>query len=364
MDNIDRVILWLDSFEFATYIKKDKIFSIIKDYNIFLDKEKFLKHKDVFLKIFKENEFNDLLRNFGEKYIDKLISDLEKLNIKFITRNSKYYPETLENIDSPPFIIYYKGNIELLKTNCFAVVGSRTITNYGKMTTEKFVKGLCEVNFTIVSGLAVGVDTVAHKTALQFNGKTIGVLAGGLDEIYPTTNSLLAQEIVRNGGLIISENRPYKRAEAFMFPIRNRIIAGLSRAVLITEAGENSGSNHTKNYAIDYGRDVFAIPGSIFSALSLGTNRMIVNGQAKAVIDINDILDEYSISRYASTKPLSSNFTYEENIIIDLLRERERTFQELVETSGLDVKKLNTLLTLLSIRGIIKKLAGNVYFLN
>ncbi len=363
MNNTDKALIWFDSFDFISYNKKARIIEIFKNPCEICVKSKLIEKKSLLLKILKEEEFLTLVKEANEESVNKVLNSLENLKINAITKFSQEYPETLLNIDSPPFVIYYKGDISLMNSNCFSVVGSRTITNYGKVVTEKFVKGLVEVGFTIVSGLASGVDTVAHRTTLQNNGKTIAVLAGGLDEIYPVTNTMLAQEIVQSGGLLISETRPKKKAEAFMFPIRNRIIAGLSRAVIVTEARENSGSIHTKNYAIDYGRDVFAVPGSIFDASSYGTNKMIVDNEAKAVVSVDDILEEYSIRRFA-VKPAKSNFTAEETIIIELLREKERSFQELVETSGLEVKKLNTLLTLLSIRGIIKKLAGNVYYLN
>ena len=145
-----------------------------------------------------------------------------------------------------------------------------------------------------------------------------------------------------------------------MFPIRNRIIAALCRGVLITEASEKSGAIHTKNYALDYGKDVFAVPGSIFNLTSAGANRMIESGQAKAAVDIESILFEYNLTR---KKEKMVNFSMEESVIIELLRGGEMTFQALVERTNIEVKKLNTLLTMLSIRGIIKKLAGNIYFL-
>ena len=148
-----------------------------------------------------------------------------------------------------------------------------------------------------------------------------------------------------------------------MFPIRNRIIAGLSRGVLITEAQEKSGVVHTKNYAIDYGKDVFSVPGSIFSVTSAGANRIIVNSQAKAVMDVEDILDEYKIN-LKKVKSKAENFTMEESLIIEALKQGEKTFEELKEVTKFETKRLNSLLTTLLIRGLIKKLAGNVYYLD
>jgi len=241
-------------------------------------------------------------------------------------------------------------------------VGSRHITNYGKIVTEKFAKELSLSGFTIVSGLAAGVDTVAHKTTINQLGKTIAVLAGGLDEIYPSSNTALAQDIVDSGGLLITETRPYKKADTYMFPIRNRIISALSKGILITEAQEKSGVIHTKNYAIEYGRDVFAVPGNITSIASVGANKIIANGQAKAVTCVEDILEEYDMS-FIPKQATFQNYSMLDSLVIDCLKQGPKAFQELIDLTKLDAKTLNTLLTTLLIRGIIKKLAGNVYHL-
>ena len=362
MNQIDKAVIFLDSFDFATYRKKQLFFDLIKKpENIFdISQIKLLKSK--ITEIFSEEEYSILINaiaSHNETLIDK---NFEKLKIKAISIYSSEYPQTLKNIDTPPFVIYYKGDLSLLNSKCFAIVGSRNITNYGKQATEKFARDLTQSGFTIVSGLASGVDTVAHSTTLIEKGKTIAVLAGGLDEIYPATNTNLARDIVEKGGLLITETRPYKRTESYMFPIRNRIIAGLSCGVLVTEAQEKSGVIHTKNYALDYGKEVFAVPGSIFSASSVGANNMIINGQAKAVGCIQDILDEYNLKFTPKTQKFE-NFSINETMIIQVLKSGPKAFQEIVDLTKLEVKTLNTLLTTLLIRGIIKKLAGNVYYL-
>lgn len=359
----DKILLWLDSFDFLTYKKKEKLLDMFDNPTQIFNLKNLNDNREYILNIISEEEYNTLKSQLTDIVIDKLLLNLEKQDVKFISCFSKDYPETLKNIDTPPFVLYYKGDISLLKTVCFAVVGSRQITNYGKMVTEKFTKDLVKADFTIVSGLASGVDTVAHTVTLAEKGKTIAVLAGGIDDVYPATNKYLAKQIIENNGLIITETKPGKKTESFMFPIRNRIIAALSKGILITEAKEKSGVIHTKNYALDYGRDVFAVPGSIFSLTSVGANRMIVNGQAKAVLSSEDILDEYDISLQKKTKAVY-NFSMEESIVINLLTEKEMSFQEILDQSKLPVKTLNSLLTTLSIRGIIKKLAGNIYYLS
>lgn len=363
MNIIDKAVVFLDSFDFATYRKKQLFFDMLKTPEQIFDVNVLKSNKNHILEIFSDDEYQILLNAISchnEELIDK---NFEKLGINAISIYSSDYPENLKNIDTPPFVIYYKGDLSLLKSNnCFAIVGSRHITNYGKQATEKFARDLCQSGFVIVSGLASGVDTVAHSTTLAEKGKTIAVLAGGLDEIYPSTNTNLAKEIVEKDGLLITETRPYKRTESYMFPIRNRIIAALSRGVLITEAQEKSGVIHTKNYALDYGKDVFAVPGSIFSSTSVGSNQMIINGQAKAVSCVQDILDEYNI-KFSPKPRVVENFSINDALIINALENGPKAFQELVELTKLEVKTLNTLLTTLLIRGIIKKLAGNVYYL-
>ena len=363
MNNDENALVWLDSFDFMTYKKKEKILELAqKPSNLLL--YSFYRENDAKIKtIVSDGEYNLLIHSLGDDAINKLFENLSKLGICVTTKMSSDYPESLSNISTPPFVIYYKGDRSLMDKDCFAVVGTRHLTSYGKMTTEKFTKGLIDAGFIIVSGLASGIDTIAHRTTLDAGGKTIAVLANGLDQIYPPTNTALAKEIVEKGGLIISETRPYRKAESFLFPIRNRIIAGLSRGVLITEAQEKSGAMHTKNYALEYGKDVFAVPGSIFSINSNGPNRLISNSHAKAVVDISDILDEYNISPIKN-QIQSLNMTIEEQIIINLLSSGEKTFQELADLSKLETNKLNITLTMLTIRGSVKKMAGNMYFLN
>lgn len=355
-------LVFIDSFDFFTYKKKELFFNLLNKEENALNYNKILTLKPDLLKFLKEEEIEILFNQIVAKEYTKVEEQLKDLNITAITKVSKQFPKSLKNIDTPPFVLYCKGNLELLNKEGFAIVGTRHITNYGKMATEKFAKGLVEAGFTIVSGLAEGVDTIAHTTTLQQNGKTIAVLAGGLNEIYPKNNTNLAKSIVENNGLLVSEQRPYKKPDSYMFPIRNRIIAALSKGVLITEAQEKSGVIHTKNYALEYGKDVFSVPGSIFSVASAGANRIIVNSQAKAVIEVQDILDEYNINLKVEKRKVE-NFSIEEDLIINALKSGEKTFQELILITKFEAKTLNSLLTTLLIRGLIKKLAGNVYYL-
>ena len=355
----EKAIILIDYFEELTYKKKQEIIGLFcAPSNIFNN----LKNKkEELLSIIDEKLYNNILKNCSEAIVDDYIKRTQKQGVFITTIRSDDYPTKLLQIDTPPFVLYYKGDLSLVDTLAISVVGTRKATIYGKTITENFTKQLVETGFTIISGLALGIDTVAHKTALENNGKTISVVAGGLDNIYPTTNFNLSNEIA-NKGLVLSEQRLGIKPDPWLFPVRNRIMAGLSKGVLIVEAKEKSGAMHTKNYALDYGKDVFVVPGSILSPESRGCNDIIAKGEGKIVQDIDDILEEYNLV-YNKKEDEDFTFTNEEKLIIDVIKDREVSYQEILIKTKLDTKTLNSLLTTLSFRGIIKKLAGNFYCL-
>lgn len=211
--------------------------------------------------------------------------------IQIITYFDEEYPPLLKEIFQPPWVLYAKGNINLLKKGILlAAVGSRQATPYGKNAIQTLFPKLIEHEIILVSGLAAGIDTYVHKNAINLGGETIAVIAGGLYHIYPQENRNLALEMMKNQ-LVLSEYPPNTRPCKWHFPARNRIISGMSRGTLIIEAKHKSGSLITANYAVQEGRDVFAIPGNIFSPFSEGTNELIQQG-AKLVKSSGDILDE------------------------------------------------------------------------
>jgi DNA processing protein len=205
--------------------------------------------------------------------------------------NSKYYPERLKNIDEPPKELYCLGNLELLnyKTN-IAIIGSRNCSLYGERAAKDFAYNLAKEDMCIVSGLAKGIDSFAHIGAVKAKGKTIAVLGSGLDNIYPKENMKLVEEIIKNKGLVISEYPLGTKPLKYHFPARNRIISGLSDGVLVVEARKNSGTNITVDFALEQGKDVFVIPGNIYSKTSDGTNYLITEG-AIPVLSYKDILN-------------------------------------------------------------------------
>lgn len=215
--------------------------------------------------------------------------------IKTIKIKDKEYPEKLKNIENPPKQIYVLGNSNILNDFSISIVGCRLCSKYGKMMAQSIAYNLSKYNINIVSGLALGIDTNAHKGCLMNNGKTIAVLAHGLDMIYPIQNTDLANKIIENGGAIISEYPVGIKPKKENFPERNRLISGLSNGVVVIEAKEKSGALITVESALEQGKDVFAIPGNINSINSIGTNNLIKEG-AKITTCVNDILEEYKFN--------------------------------------------------------------------
>mgnify|MGYP003300428085 CR=1 FL=1 len=215
------------------------------------------------------------------------------MEIEEILIQSEEYPKQLKNIYDPPVKLYVLGNKQLLSQKGIAIVGTRKASEYGKKVALQFSKDLSQKGINIISGLALGIDTYAHLGTLQQNsiGKTIAVLGSGLDNLYPKQNIELAKKIIKSGGCLISEYPIGTKPERQNFPQRNRIISGLSKGVLVVEANEKSGALITTDFALEQGRDVFAVPGSVFSHISVGTNNLIKQG-AKLVSKCEEILEE------------------------------------------------------------------------
>lgn len=232
-----------------------------------------------------------ILKDLQSHSLRSQISQYANNDIQLISVFDPYYPLLLKETYQPPWLLYAKGNIELLKQEPkLAVVGSRLASGYGRQAIEAIFPGLVRNGIIIVSGLASGIDTLAHEVSIQQGGSTIAVIAGGLYHIYPKTNLPLALTMMKSQ-LVLSEYPPHQLPERWHFPMRNRIISGMCRGTFIIEAKGKSGSLITANYAVQEGRDVFALPGSIFSQGSVGTNELIQQG-AKLVKNADDILDE------------------------------------------------------------------------
>lgn len=353
----DKVLIWISLFNFLTLKKQKSLIELYAEpkelwYNFKESNERItgLLHAD---------EISKMMFLKDDTYLKTYYENLKEQNITALTLFSNDYPNLLKEIDYPPLVLYCKGDISLLNSKCLAIVGTRRPTRYGRETTYMFSSNLARSGLTIVSGLADGVDTEAHRAALDVKGKTIAVLGCGVNEIYPVSNSGLAKEVIKHG-LLISEYKPNEKPQSYYFPARNRIIAGLSEGVLITEAGEKSGSMHTKNYALDYNRSLYVVPGRINDAYSKGCNLIIKNLQASMVLNPQDILQNYNLELKNEPKQLIQ-LDLNDEIILSLLGVEEIHYEELLMKSGLEAKKLNTTLTRLELKGLIKKLSGNFY---
>lgn len=289
---------------------------------------------------------------------EKYLSCLETDKIKWITCFDRAYPRLLLQIDNAPVVLYYRGDLSVLSKPAIAVVGSRKMTGYGKLVTESLTEKLVAAGLMIVSGLARGVDTVAHRSAIKAKGKTVAVLGGGLRHIYPSENVSLAKEIEQNG-VVLSEFAPDETAYLGNFPARNRIISALSLGVLVTEADLDSGSLITARLALEQGKEVFAVPGQINSDLSRGTISLIKTG-AVCVSQVEDILDVLGIVA-PSLKASDIKLNKTEIQILNLLSSENKHLDEMCRELNLPIAQVSASVLNLEIAGLIGNLGGSVY---
>ncbi|MCX7798064.1 MAG: DNA-processing protein DprA [Melioribacter sp.] len=301
------------------------------------------------------------------KKIEKELNQLKKINARVITYWDNEYPDLLKKIYYPPIIIYVLGNFVEQDKYTLAVVGTRQPTSYGKIQTEKIVKDLTEKNITIVSGLARGIDTIAHQTAIKSNGRTIAVLGSGLDQIYPPENKKLFWEIVQNGA-IVTEYELGTKPDAPNFPRRNRIISGLSLGTLVVETKLNGGAMQTAAYAIDQNREVFAIPGNINVKQAEGPNALIQRGEAKLITNADDIIFELKLKLKPEVgknipKP-SVDLTLFEEKLLQIIGNDAKHIDEIASLASMSISDCLVNLLTLEFKGLIKQLPGKMFMLN
>ena len=357
-------------------MENDELALIWFDYNdiSFLRAEKFLKKFDKIEHIFDTNlvknaffeeaELNSISQKLLTvnkfKFQKQVEEEFYKYNITPVTFCSSNYPEKLKNIDNPPLVLYARGDVSLLSKKSIAIVGTRKPTDYGRLVCEKFTKTLSGAGLVTVSGLAYGIDTVVARASLDAGGKTIAVLAGGLDSIYPAQNAGLAEKI-ENNGLLLSEQRPKLKPMGYMFVNRNRIVSGLSLGTLIVEAGKRSGTITTAHFAIEQGRELFVVPGNITSAESEGTNNLIDEMPDTFTISPERILLRLKI------KPRQKN---ESAVQVDILQTKilnclsaaEKSFDELLLVCSVKPSELASELIKLEMLGLVKKGSNGQYF--
>ena len=314
----------------------------------------------------------DLKQTLGEKLsskfetfrkefdIEKYEEGLSKKKINYICLFEKSYPERLRKIKNPPIILYSKGKSDFnLEHKFLAVVGTRKITSYGRTITQMFAGKLAEQGLVIVSGLAIGVDGVAHTACLDSRGITVAVLGNGVDICFPRENQRIYDRILEKNGAIISEYPPGQEPSVGSFPARNRIVAGLSDGILVTEGASDSGSLITANFGLEFGRKVFAVPGPITSSLSAAPLRLIEKG-AKLVVSPDDVIKDlgFKINDLRKDDKKFTGLSKEEKRIIELLENESLQFDEIVRRLKMDPSKVGSILSMMEIKGLIKNSGG------
>ncbi len=312
---------------------------------------------------FSEKLTQNFLNTQKDLDIKTRMEQLGRLGIEVVTVSSPKYPSLLKKIYDPPSVLYVRGRLQSQDELAIAVVGSRKMTRYGQEVTENLVQNLVAHGLTIVSGLAFGVDLASHQAALDAGGRVVAVLASGVDIITPTSNTFLAERILREDrGAIVSEHPLGTKPLKHFFPVRNRIISGLALGTLVVEATEKSGTAHTARAALEQGREVFAVPGSIFSSLSTGTHRLIKDG-AKLVNSVEDILEELNLG--ARSLKLGAREVVpespEEEKILKILGNDEIHVDEIIQESNLPTSSITATLTMMEMKGKVKNLGGQVY---
>ncbi len=304
------------------------------------------------------DKFLDFRDEFSpQKYAEML----QKKQISFITPEDKDFPERLKNLPNCPFVLYCSGNKKLLNESpSLAVVGTRKITDYGRQVTEQFVEVLSTSGLVIVSGLAMGVDAVAHQTALDCGGKTIAVLGSGVDVCHPSSNRKLYGEIVAKNGLIVSEYPAGTLPSIGSFPARNRIIAGLTDGVLVTEGALDSGSLITADWAFQLGRPVFAVPGPVTSALSQGPYALLEKGGTLAITP-EAILSKFGRKQAPRQKQAYPEETDEEKQVRILLMREAMAPDMIVRETGRPVSEISVTLSLMEMKGWVRQNTSGQY---
>ncbi|HKB45444.1 MAG TPA: DNA-processing protein DprA [Chitinophagaceae bacterium] len=307
-------------------------------------------------------EFNDFSKAEEE------ISFIEKYKIKPLFISNKDYPRRLLNCYDSPTLLYYRGTADLNAPKIISVIGTRNNSDYGKQATEKLIKELAAQNVLVVSGLAFGIDAIAHKSAIKNQLPTVGVLAHGLDQIYPSEHSGLAKDMIKHNGGLLTEFRSKSKPDKHNFPIRNRIVAGMSDAVIVIETGIKGGSMITAELANGYNKDVFAFPGRTSDVKSAGCNYLIKNNKAVLLTEAGELIDVMNWEEAKSKKEKKNQkeifieLSKDEKLIIDILNEKESvSIDEINLKSGLSSSSVAAAILNLELQNVVLSLPGKLY---
>jgi len=312
-----------------------------------------------------ENLATEFIQFRQKIVLEKILEKMSRENIGIISLADKSYPRLLKEIFDPPIVLYYKGCLENIDFN-LAIVGSRKCTSYGRQCAESFAAELSRQGLNIVSGLALGIDTYVHEACLKNSGRTIAVLGSGIDNasLYPAINHPLAERIIQQGSLIFSEFPLGTEPLRYNFPQRNRIISGLSQATLVIEAQEKSGALITARFALEQNRELLAVPGNIFTPAAFGPNELIKQG-AKLITKSDEVMEVFGLEpaklqSFQENKKLLPSSREEEKLLPFISKEPAH-INELVRLSGLDTATINSTLTIMEMKGMVRNL-GNMQY--
>jgi DNA processing protein len=363
--------IWISSLEGISAYKGMGLLQIYKHPRVIYEMS---EHELKQIRLLTEKNIKEILDINKRERVNQIYQLMLKHNIKMINIFDDKYPNNLKQIYDPPIALYYKGKFQI-NDFTIAIVGSRRTTNYGSFSAKKLSYELSIRGVQIVSGLARGIDSIAHEGCLDAGGKTIAVLGCGLDNIYPPENTRLFEDIINSDGLGISEYPPGMPPLQHNFPARNRIISGISSGVLVVEAAKRSGSLITACYALEHGREVFAVPGNIDCAYSRGTNQLIKDG-AKMVICVEDILEEFEYGEVLFKGDIQNNLvkrksktnfnifkglSTEEIRVVKIISNGIHYIDEIIERSNISTKEVNNLLFMLEMKGVITQQPGKIF---
>ena len=293
--------------------------------------------------------------------LDEFLSKVTSQGIEILTWEDELYPPRLKEIDQPPPLLYVRGKLTTEDAWSVAIVGTRRVSNYGRQVAEELGSFLAVNGVTVVSGLARGVDAIAHQSAIKAGGRSLAVLGSGVDRIYPPEHTQLAGKIMASGALL-SDYPPGTPPEASNFPPRNRIISGLSMATIVVEAGETSGALITAQFAIDQGREVFAVPGNILAPQSKGTNRLIEQG-AHPMLSMHDLLDVLNLTQVNEQRQIRMVLPIDEieQKLMNVLTHEPLHLDEIRTQTGLPIERVSATLVMMEFKGMVKQVGGLNY---
>ncbi len=351
----EKLLIWLDSFLGLEYRHKKAIFELVKDSPEI--KNVLERSKEYFVTEIGEKEYATILNSANASYFSYIMDGLARRNIIAVTSLSEGYPEGFHSLPIPPLVLYCKGDVKLLRSENFAIVGSRKSLPLSVKLAEDYAERLAEAGFNIVSGIAEGVDVAALGAVVRssYKGRAITVVAGGFDNVYPRSNHALFEKIAETG-LAVSEQPPDVAPQPFLFPVRNRIIAALSRGVLVVSGGMKSGTQYTARFAEDYGKDLFAVPYTPNVASGAGCNELIKLG-ALLTDSPTDILNFYG----KETTKKELNLSDDEKTVLAALKDGALHVDALCKITGKKIFEMTPIISALEIKGAVAKAGTNVY---